>query len=188
MSKHQQLIAQLNLENGLSQKIRKQIAEYNELNESYVNAQSLAQQGDEEAVKDVAEFEATLQAMDDTICKAIQLYDKNKDHYARLADNLKKSRAAKKENGGSIPAPPTQQVAPIVQMQQTAPIVNNQPQQQASSSQQKPQNQQTAAPANTETKPKKKKNILGIVFGIATAAVACYFGLPALANAVTKKR
>lgn len=99
-------------EQTASQGIRTKISDYNtindginELNESIANPS--INDDVEDLKKDLIDLTDALEKQDDLIVKAITLFDKNKDHYAKLGKNLAEKRqqkAASKTASATTPA------------------------------------------------------------------------------------
>jgi hypothetical protein len=110
-------------EQTASQGIRNKISDYNtisdginELNESIANPS--INDDVEDLKKDLIDLTDALEKQDNLIVKAIALFDKNKDHYAKIGKNLAEKRqqkAAIKTSSDTTPPQKVENTNPIKQ-------------------------------------------------------------------------
>jgi septal ring factor EnvC (AmiA/AmiB activator) len=181
--KYQIKLTELGLTFALvSARLKKNIQEIESTNESLNNAKTLANQGNEEAKADIPEIEASIEAMDSQLCIDLEKFHKNKDHYARLAANLR-TKANEKAGVATSPQAATKVVAmtatPANQSAQPAQVINT--------------NTQSAQTPTSQTPPpaaqpvKKKSNALYWVLGIAATAAGCWLGIKIVPPILNKK-
>ncbi len=178
---YRNLLSSLNLsQETVSARLRKRIAEFDDFEASVNNARALAEQGNQEAIDDLLELENDYLTMHEGLCKEIQKFHKNKDHYAALANNL----AKKREENAANNVQPTN-TATVIQMPQQQP--NAQTVTKSTNEPQKNNIEQKNHKDQNEP-PKKKSNIVYWVLGIATAGVACWLGINTLQVPPFKKK
>jgi DNA-binding transcriptional MerR regulator len=117
----------------LSQSLRDQIKAFNKLKKAYEDAlaelEEYVEEDRDELQTSLNETLAMLEDRDDELVKKLRNWFKNKDIYAKNAENLKQSRDAKAAANSGVPpttqAPPPTTEAPIVPPTTEAPKAND---------------------------------------------------------------
>ena len=103
--------------NDFSEKIKKLISAYQKI-EMDINTE------DDDDRK--SEMEDLINELNETLCKEIPKYAKNKDRYDALGKKMAEARNAKKASGGTVktatPAAQTQTATPAAQTQTATPV------------------------------------------------------------------
>jgi hypothetical protein len=114
--------------------------------------------------EDLADLEESIIIADNKLCRAIEVYDKNKEKYAELSKNLGKGRPRK----DGLPPQPKQQAQP-----QPQPTPQEQPKQVVQSG---------VETYKVEVEGEKKKSSFGILGTILIVGVSALIGVNLLRN------
>ena len=115
-------------EQTASQGIRNKILDYNTIEDGIEELKNSIKEptlnDDVDSLKkDLEDLTEALESQDDVLVKAITLFDKNKEHYAKLQDNLKNKRLEKGGKTSEKVNAPIPEIKQVEKQSNIAPIL-----------------------------------------------------------------